>query len=383
LKQASLIMIGLSLLMFSVLAPQVKAFGITAYPWSMFHHDSMHTGFSLSPAPNVNSILWTFQTAGGIVGSPAVVDGKVFVGTENSLYAVDQINGKLLWSRQDIGSWWSSPAVDDGKVFICDFSNIYALKESDGSTVWSYPLDFFAYYSSPTVVGNLVFVGDIDGIYALNEKTGAKVWNYALPDVFCSVAAANGMIFAANLGPPCSLVALNMYTGHVVWSLSLDYGGSFVASPAVADGRVFVSVLTGDLANGCVLALNQFNGHIIWRSMETGPIYSSPAVAYDKVFVGSDDNNTYAFHEKDGSLIWSYATGNIIEASSPAVADNKVFIGSWDNYVYALDQHTGTLLWRLKTGGATGSPAIADGVLYAGSLDGRLYAVGTHAHKRF
>lgn len=228
-----------------------------------------------------------------------------------------------------------------------------------------------------------MFVGDSGGIYALNEKTGTIVWNYALPNVFSSVAEANSMIFAANLGPPCSVVALNMHNGHVVWSQSLDYGGSFVASPAVADGRVFVSVLTDDYSNGYVLALNEFNGHIIWRSMETGYIYSSPAVAYHKVFVGSDDNNTYAFNEKDGSLIWSYTTGDIIEASSPAVADNKVFIGSWDTYVYALDQHTGTLLWRLKTGGATGSPAIANGVLYAGSLDGTLYAIGKHAHKGF
>jgi outer membrane protein assembly factor BamB len=383
MKKACMIAIVslLSLSMFSMLAPQVKACRVPEAgaldPWPMFHHDSGHTGFSPSSAPNANNVLWTFQAAGMIKSSPAVVAGKVFVGTDNSFYALDQIHGNLKWSRGDIVSYWSSPAVDHGLVFICDDYTIYALEEGTGRTRWSYPLDLGS-DSSPIFVDNLVVVGDADGIYALNEKTGAKVWNFSMRLVLSSVAEANGMIFAVNFGgSPCSLVALNAHTGGVVWSRSLDYLGSFVASPAVADGMVFVSVITDDFANGYVLAFDQFNGHTRWQSIETGIIFSSPAVGYSKVFVGSYDGNVYAFDEKKGRLIWSYATGGSIESSSPAVADNKVFIGSDDSYVYALNQHTGTLLWRLETGGwVYSSPAIANGALFTGSLDGKLYAVG-------
>jgi outer membrane protein assembly factor BamB len=194
------------------------------------------------------------------------------------------------------------------------------------------------------------------------------------------------MIFAINwAGPPCSFVALYARTGRVVWSLSLDYMGSFVGSPAVADGSVFVPLITGDYEHGCVLAVNEFNGSIKWQTVQTGIVFSSPAVAYGKVFVGSYDGKVYAFDEKNGRLIWSYATGDLIESSSPAVADNKVFIGSDDTYVYALDQRSGRLLWSIKTGGWAGesSPAIADSVLYTGSLDGKIYAVGNRRDRGF
>jgi peptide/nickel transport system substrate-binding protein len=32
--------------------------GFTRYPWSMFHHDLEHSGYSESPAPNTNQTIW-------------------------------------------------------------------------------------------------------------------------------------------------------------------------------------------------------------------------------------------------------------------------------------------------------------------------------------
>jgi len=49
--------------------------------WSMFRHDLRHTGYSTSTAPNTNKTLWSYTTGGFVVSSPAVVDGKVYVGS--------------------------------------------------------------------------------------------------------------------------------------------------------------------------------------------------------------------------------------------------------------------------------------------------------------
>jgi len=59
--------------------------------WSMFRHDIKHTGFIESPAPSTNQTLWDCTTGNWMVSSPAVADGKVFIGSNDSrMYAFDQ-----------------------------------------------------------------------------------------------------------------------------------------------------------------------------------------------------------------------------------------------------------------------------------------------------
>ena len=52
-----------------------------AYDWPMFRHDLQHTGYSTSPAPNTNQTLWNYTTGNFVASSPAVADGKVYVGS--------------------------------------------------------------------------------------------------------------------------------------------------------------------------------------------------------------------------------------------------------------------------------------------------------------
>ncbi|MEI7827866.1 MAG: PQQ-binding-like beta-propeller repeat protein, partial [Euryarchaeota archaeon] len=65
-------------------------------------------------------------------------------------------------------------------------------------------------------------------------------------------------------------------------------------------------------------------------------VESSPAVANGVVYVGSDDNNTYALNATTGAKLWSYSTGG--EVSSPTVVNGVVYVGSWtaDTNVYAI-----------------------------------------------
>jgi len=48
--------------------------------WPMFHSDLEHSGYSSSQAPKSNQTLWAFNT-GGQIGSPAVANGVVYVGS--------------------------------------------------------------------------------------------------------------------------------------------------------------------------------------------------------------------------------------------------------------------------------------------------------------
>lgn len=113
------------------------------------------------------------------------------------------------------------------------------------------------------------------------------------------------------------------------------------------------------------------------------------------VYVGSGDNNLYAFDAAGTTNcsgtpevctpLWSATTGNEIVLSSPAVANGVVYIGSEDAKVYAFDA-AGTInwsgtpkvctpLWSATTGNQIlSSPAVANGTVYIGSSDKHLYA---------
>ncbi len=72
---------------------------------------------------------------------------------------------------------------------------------------------------------------------------------------------------------------------------------------------------------------------------------------------------------------WKFKTEGEVR-SSPAIADEVVYFGSEDSHLYAVDIKTGQQKWKFKTGGwVSSSPAVADGVVYFGNTDGHLYAV--------
>ena len=98
-------------------------------------------------------------------------------------------------------------------------------------------------------------------------------------------------------------------------------------------------------------------------------MWSSPAVADGKVYVGSNDTKVYALNALTGALVWNYTTGAEV-ISSPAVADGKVYVGSYDDKIYCLNAATGALVWSYTADDYFfSSPAVADGKVYIGSYD--------------
>src|SRR5436190_5669618 len=87
----------------------------------------------------------------------------------------------------------------------------------------------------------------------------------------------------------------------------------------------------------------------LWTFKTGGAVKSSAAIAGDRVYFGSADENIYAVALGDGKKLWSYKTSGPIE-SSPLVLDQKVFIGSSDGALYALEASSGKLVWKYETG---------------------------------
>ena len=146
--------------------------------------------------------------------------------------------------------------------------------------------------------------------------------------------------------------------------------GAIFSSPAVAGGRVFVGS-----EDGRIYAFDARTGATIWAARTSGSIFSSPTVARGTVYVGSFDGRLYAFGATTGLQMWASRVGVAIQ-SSPAVSRGTVYVGSQDGTFSAFDARTGSKIWRVATGGGiVSSPSVTRIAVYVGSEDGNLYAL--------
>lgn len=379
--------------------------------WSMFNHDLAHTGYSTSTAPTTNQTLWTFTTGGAVETSPAVVNGIVYVGSDDGcVYALNAANGALIWNYSTGGPVQSSPAVVDGVVYVGGFHShaVFALNAYTGALIWSSPTDsvYPNEISSTAVANGLVYVdvynmgvgGELD---AFNASTGNLVWKYTPGNAWLptSPTVYGGKVY---FGTTSEVVALDAASGNLSWSYFVvsngpsSNGGSVIyfgaSSLSISDGLVYIGT-----DNQTVQAWNATTGAFVWSGNIKGAVYSSTiAVANGVVYASTAWGGTLgtlqppgvtALNAKSGALLWNNSVGSI-QYSSPAVADGIVFVGSDNNTspfgvtdghsIYALNATTGATIWTYTTGGAVySSPAVAYGVVYVGSNDGKVYAIGT------
>lgn len=167
-------------------------------------------------------------------------------------------------------------------------------------------------------------------------------------------------------------------------------GGKVISSPTVAKNIVYIG------SNGHKLyAIDALSGAIKWEYKTKGSINSTPLVTKGKVMFLSYDGFFYALNQSDGKLLWKFKTGgesvfNVKDyyngsfkpdfwdfyLSSAVSKDNLVYFGSSDSNIYALDIETGEKVWNYKTGGSIHStPAISYNSIVVGSWDSNVYCL--------
>jgi outer membrane protein assembly factor BamB len=150
--------------------------------------------------------------------------------------------------------------------------------------------------------------------------------------------------------------------GGVKWAFKT--GGPIVASPAVADGVVYITS-----TDAFVYAVDQETGKEKWKLKTRMPIASSPTISGGLLYLVTSSSGLAAIDIATGQIKWVLPTEferrfearNLhgympaaqtipdawdIYTSSPAVANGKVYFGSGDGNIYAADAQTGMLQWK-------------------------------------
>jgi outer membrane protein assembly factor BamB len=93
-----------------------------------FHGDAARTGVYPTAGPQqLKGTKWTFKTDGSIIGSPAIANGVVYIGsTDGNFYALDQQTGTQKWKFKTFASRQvtSSPTITHSLVYFGGFDGI-------------------------------------------------------------------------------------------------------------------------------------------------------------------------------------------------------------------------------------------------------------------
>ena len=330
-------------------------------------------------AAHGSTLKWKASVWGAVQASLTVgTDGTVYAVTGNNvLYALDS-NGAQRW-RYD-GTWnvTGTPTIGpDGTIYMgsANDDRLYAITAAGGER-WEFQTTGNTYHTPAVGPDGTIYVasGDTQSnggtFYAVNPD-GTQQWSYHFADAtFPKTSPAIGPDGTIYVGFKHTQGGNRLHAfnsdGSLKWTSQAQIF-DISASPAIgADGTIYL----GSAGDG-VFAINPLDGSTNWNLRGINQYHSSPAVGEDgTIYIGSTDNKLYAINP-NGTVKWSYLTGDDVNAGPSIAADGTIYAGSFDDKLYAV-RPGGSLRWSYDTGTSLlACPAIAaDGTVYVASYDG-------------
>lgn len=365
--------------------------------WPMYMHDPQHSAYSTSSMPTCLEKSWEHSKS----NSPDSTGGVRFIASDKKLiavqhpfvYSLDMNDGSLLWeiSQDDISV--HVPAAAQGRVCIGMYEGILCLDIHTGEILWKYKDAHVYFHSHPIVLDGRIIIGSWDGFFdyfgpdqdaviedaarkkrrvlCLDTETGEVIWEFHAHGIIgdASPACADGRVFI-NDGDG-TLYCLDAETGTLIWEKEME--GFSDSSPSVDDERVFVGTL-----NRMLNCHSRKTGDILWKFDSKAPVYTEPALGYGRVYFGSQNGIFYCLDAETGHVLWKIETG--LELTTPlsriflpaVIADRKVAFGTRNGELYIVDAFSGEIInsYHLKKG--ISSFFLSDGKFFVGGSGGEI-----------
>ena len=189
--------------------------------WPMARGGPALLGVAAGRLPDQPVLLWTYSTGGPVKSSPAIVNGRVFIGSnDTNVHAIELSSGKRLWTAPTGDSVESSPLVLNGLVYVGSSDGfLYAFNATNGQRVWRYQTED-KILGSPNWFVNAgrtnVIVGSYDyKLHCLDAVTGRSNWVYESGNyINGSPAVAEGQTVFG--GCDALLHVISLADGHIV-----------------------------------------------------------------------------------------------------------------------------------------------------------------------
>ncbi|EDY16344.1 conserved repeat domain protein [Chthoniobacter flavus Ellin428] len=344
--------------------------------WPGFGNGAGHTGYqptTLGAAPFTAG--WQALGISGTysLNPVAVAGGNVFVTYSYPacyVSSLDAATGVELWRyTYTNGPFVDPPTYEAGNLFVRRGTSsspgndaaLWCFNPSTGSVVWTAPFDTQSVPSfGATAINGGVWMeaGYNGGLYGFNTADGSRrftnttigLYDYWTPTYY------NGLLYTWLGG---QFQAYDLQTGAVLWAdgIAPSPGSGGYSIPVIYQGRAF-------LVNSANFYAVDISTHAQAWSV-TGSFLGSPAVANGVVYVVSS-TQVNAYDTGSGALLGSYLTGDSNLSGQPIVTNDSLIVYS-STATYIFDLTTRTLRQTLPHGGTA---SLANNVLYLMGSDG-------------
>jgi outer membrane protein assembly factor BamB len=301
------------------------------------------TGFCLNPSPSqeaesgVPEIKLLIQNLGNGYSSPAVTEKQIYVSGEKDslgyLMAFDW-EGNKIWENCYGPEWTLSyrgsraePVLDETRIYVCSGQGVLSCFDTEsGRRIWT-----------------VEFIRDLRG---LNVTYG-----YSMP-----VLIDGDMLFCSPGGEENNIVALNKYSGDLLWSSPGVGESAGYAKPLVIERGELKILMT--FSEFSFLGLNARSGELLWSSELNfkgelpcnQPVYHEGEI----YIVAGPGNGAFAYHlSRDGKSIkkqWSNPQFNSFFGGFVLQDDYLIGAAESKRSYVSLNKKTGKIKSQLRFG---------------------------------
>ena len=382
--------------------------------WPLFRGSLARTGVVAgSPEPTSGDIRWTFKGEGGeaFLSSPAVVGNRVYFttgviepGGTGRIVCLDADTGTLAWvaapkDPDDYEATFSSPSISGEYLVVGEGLHdttdarivcISLAPGREGQILWTHRTQSHV-ESTPVIHDGKVYVGagDKEGYYCLalegdGNGNSKVIWQRRGPqyqDAETSLVAYGNRFYAGLGNEGKALVEFDADTGDELRRIPTEY--PVFSPPAIADGKLYVGSGNGDFAfsasqlglqtAGKLLCVDLETFTVDWQLPVPDTILGSPAVHGGSIYITCRDGIVRRV-SLDGRITASWDTGDEL-MTSPAVSEQTLYVVSRSGMILAWDLASGRRVWECTIGNPPGpnefgyisSPAVARGRVYVGT----------------
>ncbi|HEX5322601.1 MAG TPA: PQQ-binding-like beta-propeller repeat protein [Capsulimonadaceae bacterium] len=276
----------------------------------------------------------------------------------------------------------SSPACVDGVLYFGSGNHVYAVNAKDGTLKWQFPkaevdqsgVALPGPFNGPATVynGRVYIGGDDNKLYVLDAGTGESQWQFATGGAVRGAPLIdNGAVFFG--GTDNHLYAVRLDNQQPLWGGQFRTNGSVTAAPMVANGILFFS------DDDTVYGVSEDSGRPLWSSRQIGGMTAPPMLDNGTIYVGVG-RTLEAIISRSGSSRWTSTLPS--EPSAAATAggsEGLVYIPSTDQNLYALDAR-GNIRWKSNLHDLVSAPPVlTDSMLVVATRAGALYGLDPHS----
>lgn len=239
---------------------------------------------------------------------------------------------------------------------------------------------------------HLAAPGNLDEIWSVGAGEGTT----SDGELVASPVIADGRIYV--LDTEATVRAFSASDGKELWETELvpeeeDAEEGRGGGVAFNDGKLFVTTGFGE-----VHALDAATGKNVWTKKLREPFRAAPTVNGGRVFAITSDNQLLALSEETGTVLWRHRgiaeSAGIVSSTSPAVAGSIVVVPYSSGELFAIRVQNGTPVWSdslTRTGNLTslsslndiaGRPVIDRDRVFAASHSGRMVSIDLRTGER-